>query len=133
MRIYLCMCVWLASVPLLVACSSPPEQTPIIPPTDVEAQHTPPPKYPLSLACAGIGGQVTLRVFINAQGHTGQISVLHSSQNTMLDQSAEHAVETWIFKPATRNGKPIAQSIQVPILFRAPPQKPQSCFQQDEK
>src|SRR5690606_37807194 len=48
-----------ATALLLAACGreQTPPAAPVPPPTEVAAIDTPPPQYPVELACAGIGGQ----------------------------------------------------------------------------
>ena len=111
---------------ILGACTA---QTPAsrVTATDVAARQTPAPDYPLRLACAGIGGQVLLRVRIDPRGYPQQTVLLRSSGQALLDQSAMQGLQQWRFKPATRNGQAIAQTIQVPVYFRPPQQPPQRC------
>jgi protein TonB len=46
--------------------SEPPAPPP--PPTEVAAVKTPPPQYPLELACMGVGGTSTFKVTIGTDG-----------------------------------------------------------------
>lgn len=109
-------------------CQPVAETSSQVPSTDVAVRRTPPPDYPLPLACAGIGGQTILTVVVGAQGLPTQVRVTHSSGNAMLDLSATQRVKSWQFKPATRHGTPITQTIQVPIRFQPPQPKPEICF-----
>ncbi len=116
----------------LAACggTAPPAE-PVPAPTPVAAIDTPPPQYPLELACAGIGGQTVLDVQVGAEGTPTAISVARGSGSDALDQLARDAVQGWKFRPATRGGEPVAQSIQVPVSFTLPPVRPDACFALD--
>ncbi|MDQ3206871.1 MAG: energy transducer TonB [Pseudomonadota bacterium] len=101
--------------------------------TDVVAVRTPPPQYPAELACNDIGGQSVLGVTIQPDGSTGNIRVVSSSGNAVLDQAARDAVGDWQFRAATVRGKPVSSNIQVPVTFRPPQLRPDVCFQFDEQ
>lgn len=117
---------------LLVGCQGSGEYVPPgIPPTQPRARDTPPPVYPPELACANVGGQVVLTLVITRDGRTSEIQVQRSSGNAQLDQSATQAVRGWTFTPATVGGQPAARRIQVPVTFRPPPIRPDSCFALD--
>ena len=122
----------LAGVLALAACggNAPPAQ-PVPAPTAVAAIDTPPPQYPVELACAGIGGQVLLGVEVGPAGTPTRIDLVRGSGNDELDRLARESVQGWKFRPATRGGKPVAQSIQVPVNFTVPAVRPDACFALD--
>ncbi len=116
----------------LAACGAdkaPP--APVIPSTELAAVDTPKPAYPLELACAGISGTTTLAVTIGTEGKPTQVQLVQSSGDERLDKSALERVPSWRFNPPTRNGKPFAQTIQVPVNFKAPAERPAECFALD--
>lgn len=108
-----------------------PPQPPPPPPTDVAALHTPPPEYPLALACAGAGGQSVLRVTVGTDGSPARIDLARGSGNDDLDRLAREAVQGWKFRAATRGGQAVAQTIQVPVNFTPPAVRPDACFALD--
>ncbi|MBB1087618.1 energy transducer TonB [Lysobacter sp. SG-8] len=115
----------LALVPALAslaACqpASPPSAVPA--PTEAMARHTPAADYPVELACADIGGTVTMKVVIGPAGGVTDVQVTGSSGVPELDAAAQEGVRAWEFTPATRNGQPIAQTIQVPMTFNPTPE-----------
>ncbi|HET6397584.1 MAG TPA: energy transducer TonB [Pseudoxanthomonas sp.] len=120
---------------LLAACGrdagSPAAAAPAAPPTEVAALETPPPEYPLPLACAGVGGQTVLNVEIGTAGSPARIDLVRGSGNDELDRLAREAVQGWKFRPATRNGQPVARTIQVPVKFTPPAVRPDACFALD--
>lgn len=116
---------------VLSACGRPEPAAPLPAPTLVAAIDTPPPQFPLALACAGAGGQVVLGVEIGAEGTPTRIDLVRSSGHEELDRLAKEAVQGWTFRPATRGGQPVAQAIQVPVNFTAPAERPAACFALD--
>jgi protein TonB len=106
---------------------------PVAAPTEVAAVKTPPPEYPVELACQGIGGTSTLKVVVGTDGTPGEITLASSSGNGDLDQRALQAVTKWQFKAATRAGQPVPTTIQVPVSFNPPQPRPDECFAIEER
>ncbi len=127
-------CLPLAAALLLGGCGKSEQaqtQSVAVAPTDVAAVQTPPPDYPIELACAGLGGKAVLSVVVGAQGKPTDVQLLNSSGQPKLDASAQQRVREWIFKPATRNGQPVPWTIQVPVNFNPPQPRPDRCFALD--
>ncbi len=120
------------SLVLLAGCEGP-VQAPAIAPTQPLAVDTPPPAYPPELACDDIGGTVGLIMKIGVEGSPTDVRVETSSGQPTLDQSAMDAVQTWTFRPATRNGNPVSTGLRVPVTFDPPTMRPDMCFQLDEQ
>lgn len=119
---------------VLSACGGQSAPTTALPaPTEVAALDTPPPAYPIALACEGVGGVSTLKVTVGADGKTSNIMVVKSSGNAGLDEAAQKAVQGWTFKPATRGGQAAATTIQVPVNFQPPAERPNECFALDSQ
>ncbi|MFZ5532360.1 MAG: energy transducer TonB [Pseudomonadota bacterium] len=78
----------------------------------------PAPEYPPLALRRGWQGTVRLRVALDPEGHPTQVSLAASSGYPMLDEAALAAVRHWHFRPATRLGKPVAATVEVPIVFR---------------
>lgn len=125
----------LAGLALLAGChgdgadSGPPP----VPATAPLAVDTPPPTYPLALACAGHGGEVVLVLSLDAEGVPADVRIENSSRRRGLDMAAVAAVRTWRFRPATSRGKPVPTRIRVPVRFTAPVMRPDLCFRFDEE
>ncbi|WP_256775583.1 MULTISPECIES: energy transducer TonB [unclassified Stenotrophomonas] len=129
-------CLVLSSLALvsLAGCNKPATPAaPVAAPTDVAAVKTPPPQYPIELACQGIGGTSTFKVVIAANGKPSQVAQVTGSGNAQLDELARKAVEGWEFKAATRNGQTVSTTIQVPVSFNPPQPKPDECFAVEER
>lgn len=82
--------------------------------------HAPPPDYPRDALRAGISGEVVIRIDVGVDGVPASMEIVRSSRNRSLDRAALQAVRKWRFAPATRNGTPIAVSVQQTVSFDAP-------------
>lgn len=76
------------------------------------------PPYPRLSASNGEEGTVILRVLVTTEGIAGAVEIRSSSGYPLLDESARKTVQTWRFRPATVDGKPVAEWYQVPIPFK---------------
>lgn len=125
----------LSAVFVLASCQggAPDSGTPSVPATNPLAIDTPPPTYPLALACAGHGGEVVLMLALDAQGLPAEVTIENSSRRRALDAAAVAAVRTWRFKPATTGSKPVPSRIRVPVKFTPPVMRPDACFRFDEE
>lgn len=117
------------AVTILAGCGQRAAEAPIIPSTPLRAVDTPPPDYPTEIGCDQIGGKVVLQLTVGAEGKPTRVAVLTSSNTPALDDAAIKGVQRWRFEAATRNGKPVATDIQVPVTFHAPASRPEHCGQ----
>lgn len=76
------------------------------------------PGYPIELMRANVQGTVTLYAVIHSDGTVGDIRVL-TSPDDRLDAFAKSALARWKFRPATKDGRPVALEAVVMIPFRA--------------
>ena len=77
----------------------------------------PDPVYTPQAKKAKIQGTVVLRVTVEPDGTVGDVKIIRSLDKG-LDQAAVDAVTTWKFKPATKDGKPIAVETSIEVNFR---------------
>jgi len=80
--------------------------------------QSPAPEYPAQALRRGEGGTVLLRVNVGADGRPTDIAFADRSNSRELDRAARDAVSKWRFTPATRNGKPVAAVVEVPVEFK---------------
>lgn len=122
----------LAGVFALSACAKKQDESaaPLIAPTELAAIDTPPPAYPAEAECNSDGGTTVLRVTIEQDGVPSRVGQVQSSGNAALDKAALDAVQAWKFRAATRNGKPVTHTINVPVTFPPVLEKPTRCFAQ---
>jgi protein TonB len=75
------------------------------------------PEYPRLAKMAGVEGMVVLSMVVDETGKLEDVQVIKSLGNAGCDEAAVKAVRQWVFAPATRQGKPIAARVTLPILF----------------
>ena len=63
-----------------------------------------------------IGGVVVVHVFIDEKGHVTGANVLRGIGHG-LDEAAVTAVRKYVFKPATKDGEPVACDIAIDVHF----------------
>jgi periplasmic protein TonB len=102
--------------------ATPPPQEAVIdigpgvsPPQPV---FTPDPDYPLSVRKGKhkIQGACVLGLIVDERGMVRDVHVTHSLDKR-LDQNAIDAVKQWKFKPAVKDGKPVAVRTSVEVDF----------------
>ena len=81
------------------------------------ATRTADPAYPLELMRHNVQGTVTLYAVIHSDGSVSDVKVLQSADDR-LDNYASAALARWKFRPATKNGNPVALEAVVVIPFR---------------
>ncbi|MFL6593464.1 MAG: energy transducer TonB [Luteimonas sp.] len=79
----------------------------------------PAPQYPPEAFRNGESGTVLLRVHVGPDGVPYAVDLVQSSRSRALDRAANEAVRRWRFRPAIRDGQPVAGEVQVPISFNA--------------
>jgi len=78
----------------------------------------PKPVYPDGARRQGRQGRAILHVEVRSDGTAGAVSIDRSSGDSRLDEAALAAVRRWRFRPALRNGAPVASNVRIPIRFR---------------
>ena len=59
-----------------------------------------------------------VRVNVDANGMATNPEVVNRSGSRELDRAAMDAVRKWQFKPALKDGKAIASTVDVPVEFK---------------
>ncbi|MET0555859.1 MAG: energy transducer TonB [Vicinamibacteria bacterium] len=77
--------------------------------------HMVEPVYPPEAFAKKIQGTVELQILIDAEGHVARATVMRSIPQ--LDAAAIEAARQWIFKPATRDGRPVESLATAPVRF----------------
>jgi periplasmic protein TonB len=76
------------------------------------------PDYTAEAKAARIEGVVELRVVVLADGMVRDVTVTKSLDSVLgLDKQAVNAAKEWLFKPATKDGKPVAVSVTLQMKF----------------
>lgn len=90
-----------------------------VPVTPPKAIHTVLPVYPYAAKRDELTGITYVTVYINASGSVDSVSIVQSSGNRDLDNSAVEAAYQWTFTPALdKYGVPSACEITFPVEFR---------------
>ena len=77
------------------------------------------PQYTKDGMQLGIQGTVVLSTVVLADGTVGEVKVERSLDSASgLDQAAVDALKQWLFKPGTKDGKPVAVQVSIEISFR---------------
>lgn len=79
--------------------------------------YNPQPDYPMLLREQGVGGVVWLRVWVDSDGHPGEIKLAKGSGYRLLDESALRAVRQWRFVPAKKGDQSLASWVEFAIRF----------------
>jgi protein TonB len=74
-------------------------------------------RYPIELRSAGIGGEVVLRLTIDARGRIVKIQPISGPE--LLRREAITAVQRWQYAPATVSGVPVEAETTVSFTFDA--------------
>ena len=83
----------------------------------VQVDKMPPPSYPKSAAEQRQVGVVNLRVEVDAQGRPADVQVLSATNPGVFDAVSVAAARSWTYRPAMKNGKPVAAAVRIPITF----------------
>lgn len=75
--------------------------------------------YPDSLKGSGIHGTVPVQAVIGVDGCASSVEVVRKL-HPEVDQLAKKAVDSWKFKMATKDGKPVKVKVQIQVEFRDP-------------
>ena len=82
----------------------------------------PPPKYPSLLEHSRVEGAVLVQFVVDTLGvpDMGTFNVLEAT-NDLFAESTRTSVAKWRFSPAEAGGRKVAQIVQLPLRFVAPP------------
>jgi len=78
------------------------------------------PRYPVAAVRSGVEGTVMLRIAVDANGVPTDIGYAQRSGNQDLDRAAMQAARDWRFRPAQRDGRAVASTVNVPVHFVLP-------------
>ena len=82
-----------------------------------EAKTTVQPKYPDAATRAGTEGTVWTKVMIDETGKVVKVTISKSDAEIFNQPSIDAAMQ-WVFKPAMKDGKPIATEVAIPMRFK---------------
>lgn len=85
--------------------------------TPIKLLKAVPPKYPLLYRIVATEGEIWVAFVVDAKGKVTDVKPLTEFESKFV-QAAIDAVKKWKFEPATRDGKPVATLVTVPLQFR---------------
>jgi len=74
------------------------------------------PKYPKAAFDKKLQGEVVIEFLIDTKGRVAKTRVVQSVPG--LDEAAVECLKKWRFKPAVKDGKPVAVIARAPMVFR---------------
>lgn len=81
-----------------------------------KATSTPEPKYSAIARYEKFQGTVVVNVIIGTDGTVRNIRIVRPL-GLGLDEAAQSTIQTWRFRPATRDGKPVAVEMNIEVAF----------------
>jgi len=75
------------------------------------------PPYPPSMQREGLEGSVTVRVAIDARGRVTSVEQVSATHPAFFEAAQRHALRAWRFRPATRDGVPVASEQVLTLRF----------------
>lgn len=94
----------------------PPSDAPVTYEEEPTPLTAPTPAYPADARASGIQGTVVLQAYIEEDGIPCWVKVV-SGDPALVGASVE-ALRAWRFRPATRDGNPLAVWIEIPMVFQ---------------
>ena len=77
------------------------------------------PAYTPEAKKAGIQGSVEMSVVVKDDGTVGDVTVTKSlDEKYGLDEQAVIAMKKWLFRPGSKDGKPVAVRVNVEMTFK---------------
>lgn len=83
----------------------------------IQVDKMSPPSYPKSAIEQRQVGVVNLRVQVDAKGHPADVQVLSATNPGVFEAVSIAAARSWTYRPALKNGKPVAGAVRIPITF----------------
>jgi len=79
--------------------------------------YKPEPPYTPEAKAAKIQGSVAVQALIGADGNVTNVTVINHFDKG-LTQNAVDTIKTWKFKPAVKDGKPVACKVRIEVSFK---------------
>jgi periplasmic protein TonB len=107
--------------------AAPPPQAPMVgsravgavsPPGPLDGVRNPEPEYPQVHRQRGDEGFVTVLLGISESGTVMEVEVVNSSGHPAMAESVRRVAPRWRFRPAMRDGVPVAGSLRATFHFR---------------
>ncbi len=83
-----------------------------------EPTFQPQPDIPDDLRSEAVDATTVVEINVSPDGAADSVRISQSSGNDQLDRLAVNAAKKWRFKPATRDGEPIASKVRLHVQFK---------------
>lgn len=105
--------------PVIILPPADPPAAPVMVDAAIDPRALPmfQPDYPGAMIRQGMEGTVTVRVSISAEGRVTDIARIAASDESFWLATQRHALRQWRFRPATRDGVPVASTKQLTVRF----------------
>ncbi len=114
---------------LIIDKTPPPIETTLPPPPvpdhvrlvarlDPRFQSALQPPYPSAKRREGVGGRVTVRVLIGADGHVKAVESVRVDDPAFFEATRDQALKKWRFLPETLDGKPVESWKTLSVVFK---------------
>ncbi len=60
-----------------------------------------------------IRGQFSLQLVVSSEGHVCSAKIVNASNRVAAEEGAKYIAQHWTFKPATKDGKPVAVTFRM--------------------
>lgn len=105
--------------PTIILPPADPPRAPVLVDAGIDPRALPQfqPDYPGAMIRQGLEGSVTVRVTINAEGRVTDIARVSATDESFWLATQRHALRKWRFRPATRDGVPVATTKVMTVRF----------------
>ena len=105
--------------PTIILPPADPPRAPVLVDAGIDPRALPQfqPDYPGAMIRQGLEGSVTVRVTINAEGRVTDIARVSATDESFWLATQRHALRKWRFRPATRDGVPVATTKIMTVRF----------------
>ena len=94
----------------------PEKKTPVM--VSAEPLDQPSPEIPDDLRAEALDKSTVVMISVSPSGSASDVSVVSSSGVSELDDLALRAARRWKFRPATRDGEPVAGHVRLHVRFK---------------
>lgn len=95
-----------------------PRRQPVVPDTAPVPLLTPQPAYPERARREEIEGWVDLLILVSETGEVEEVRVADANPKGVFEAACRRALKRWRFRPATKNGRPVAHVVEQRVRFQ---------------
>lgn len=105
---------------IVIPADPPPPHDPVLVDARIDSRALPTfqPSYPAAMIRLGEEGKVTVRVTIDVDGRVRAIERVAATNDAFWEATERHAMKSWRFRPATRDGEPVVTTKVMTVYFK---------------